>query len=215
MIHINLQHYLETPATIAGLINVYLAARTNIWNWLFGIITVTLYMLIFYQVKLYADMSLQLIFLTLQFYGWYQWLYGGNNHSELNVRKASLSIYLIATISTLILFGLIAFVLQHYTDSTTVYIDAFTTAMSLVAQWMMSKKWIENWWLWMLVDVISIKMYIFKHLYLTSGLYAVFFIICCMGYVTWRRQLINKEIPMIGVQAISDVNSYAPTNLLD
>lgn len=192
MIHINLQHNLEIPATIAGLINVYLAARTNIWNWLFGIITVTLYMLIFYQVKLYADMSLQFIFLILQFYGWYQWLYGGNNHSELSVQKASFSIYMLAMLLTFVLFSIIAFVLHRYTDSTTVIIDAFTTAMSLVAQWMMSKKWIENWWLWMLVDVISIKMYIFKHLYLTSGLYTVFFIICCMGYVTWRKQLINN-----------------------
>lgn len=209
MFHINLEHYLETPATIAGLINVYLAARTNIWNWLFGIITVTLYMFIFYQVKLYADMSLQLVFLILQFYGWYQWLYGGNNHSKLDVRKAALSIYIIASLATLILFVIIAFVLHRYTDSTTVMIDAFTTAMSLVAQWMMSKKWIENWWLWMLVDVILVKMYIFKGLYLTSGLYAVFFIICLMGYIAWLKQLRSVS----GVLDVKD--DLVAHNLLD
>ncbi len=200
MVHIDLQHYLEAPATIAGLINVYLAARANIWNWLFGIITVTLYMLIFYQVKLYADMSLQFIFLILQFYGCYQWLYGGKNHAELDVQRASYSIYLFALSLTLILFAFIAFILHTYTDSTTVIIDAITTAMSLVAQWMMSKKWVENWWLWILVDVISIKMYLFKLLYLTSGLYAVFFIICCMGYMTWRKQLMSSELNFVQVQ---------------
>jgi nicotinamide mononucleotide transporter len=182
-------HGLEMTAVIAGLLNVYLAARTSLWNWLFGIITVSLYVIIFFHAKLYADMLLQFIFLALQFYGWYQWLRGGAQHSALNVRSANVKIYAVALIATFILFVTISYLLKNYTDSTTVYIDAFTTALSLVAQWMMSKKWIENWLLWMLVDIISIRMYLVKHLYFTTGLYFLFFMICVMGYYTWRKSL--------------------------
>jgi nicotinamide mononucleotide transporter len=184
-------HNLEIVAALAGLINIYLAARANIWNWFFGIITTSLYLIIFFHVKLYADMSLQLIFLCLQFYGLHQWLYGGKMHGALSVTKASPTILLLAGGLTTILFISIAFILRTYTDSTTILIDAFTTALSLVAQWMMSKKWLENWWFWMLVDVISIKMYIVKSLYLTSVLYAIFFMLCVLGYFTWKNKLIR------------------------
>ena len=184
-------HTLEMMAVIFGLMNIYLAVRANVWNWFFGAITVSLYFVIFYYVKLYADMSLQLIFLILQFYGLYQWLYGGEHQRALSIRKATLSTYLTAMISTVCLFSIIATVLHAYTDSTTVAIDAFTTTLSLVAQWMMSKKWLEHWWLWMLVDIISIDMYIGKHLYFTAGLYTVFLFLCMFGYVTWRKQCMH------------------------
>lgn len=183
-------HYLEIPATLAGILNVYLAARTNIWNYLFGIIMVSLYMVIFFDAKLYADMCLQFIFFSLQFYGIYQWLHGGKNHTHLNITQANKKIWWIAVIATLLLFFSIAYVLARYTDSNSVYIDAFTTALSIVAQWMLSKKWLENWLLWIIVDIISIKMYIFKNLYLTAGLYLLFLIICCIGYYQWRKSLI-------------------------
>ena len=182
-------HGLEILATISGLLNIYLAARANIWNWLFGIITVSLYLVIFLNVKLYADMSLQLIFFSLQFYGLYEWLYGGVRHTALSITRATTAIFLIAFSATILLYLSISFILQHYTDSTTVSIDAFTTALSLVAQWMMSKKWLEHWLLWMLVDIISIDMYFNKSLYFTSGLYAIFFILCVLGYYTWKNQL--------------------------
>lgn len=180
---------LETPAVIFGLLNIYLAARANILNWLFGIFSICLYIVIFFQVKLYADMSLNVIFLLLQFYGWYEWLHGGEKRSELRVTHATKQVHGIAILATGILFVVVAYILQHYTDSTTVYFDSFTTALSLVAQWMMTRKWLENWWLWIVVDVISVKMYLIKHLYLTAGLYAVFLFLCVMGYFTWKKSL--------------------------
>lgn len=200
-----INHSLEMTAVIAGLLNVYLAARANIWNWLFGIITVSLYVIIFFHSKLYADMSLQFIFLALQFYGWYQWLRGGANHSALATRKADSKIYLIAFFATISFFLIISYILKNYTDSTTIYIDAFTTALSLVAQWMMSKKWIENWLLWMVVDIISIRMYLIKHLYFTTGLYTLFFLICVMGYYTWRKPLMKSQT-LFTNQSSSSIN---------
>ena len=192
MNHFSFTHTLEIPAVLTGFLNIYLAARANIWNWFFGILTISLYIFIFYHTKLYADASLYVLFLALQFYGAYEWLQGGKHHSPLLVSKADKIIYVIVLIATIILFFTIAYILRHYTDSTTVYIDAFTTAISLVAQWMMTKKWIENWWLWMLVDVVAIKMYFIKELYFSMGLYAVFFVICVIGYLTWKKLLNNN-----------------------
>lgn len=198
-----IQSHLELFATCAGLINVYLAARANIWNWLFGMVTVTLYMVIFFQVKLYCDMGLQVVFLLLQFYGLFQWLYGAGHDQPLQVNTANKKMYGLALILLIGLFVLFVFILKSYTDSTTVVIDALTTALSLVAQWMMCKKWLENWWLWMVVDLISIKMYLIKHLYLTSFLYAIFFIICCMGYVIWKRRMQNNILSTREVSLVS------------
>lgn len=195
------QHLLEILATLSGLLNIYLAVRTSLWNWFFGMITVSLYFIIFYQVKLYADMSLQCVFFLMQFYGLYQWLYGGRGHTALSVDRASLSDWINALFANAILFVNIAFILWRYTDSTTIYIDALTTALSLVAQWMMSKKWIENWWLWILVNIISINMYVIKGLYFTSGLYAIFIFLNVLGFRAWKLQLVHR--PLTETQSVS------------
>jgi len=189
MINYLLKHYLEITAVLTGLLNVFLAGRASLWNYFFGAISVSLYLFIFYQAKLYADMSLQLIFLNFQFYGWYQWRYGSASHHERAITRLPRIYWLGVITSTLLLYAVLAWVLDHYTDSTTVALDAFTTALSLVAQTMMSKKWLEHWWLWMLVDAIAIPMYLLKSLYLTAGLYSLFFLLCLMGYLRWRALL--------------------------
>ena len=187
MYHLNLEHYLEIPATIAGLLNVYLGARGNIWNWFFGVLTVTIYGVVFYQAQLYGDMSLQVVYLLFQFYGWYEWRYRNGESVALKITHMQKQLYYVIILMTLGLAALFIFLLSHYTDSTTPVIDAFTTVVSLVAQWMMCKKWIENWWLWIVVDVVSIYMYAYKHLYVTSGLYVIYLALCFVGYVLWNR----------------------------
>lgn len=182
-------HLLEIPAVIAGLINIYLAARLNIWNWLFGIITIILYIVIFFHAKLYANMTMFFIFLSLQFYGWYEWRSGKKKTDSLSVSRANKLDYLKAALAAIILFFSIAYLLRHYTDSNTVNLDAFTTTLGLVAQWMMIKKRLENWLLWIVADSVAIKMYFFKGLYLTVGLYSVFIVLCVSGYVIWSRSL--------------------------
>ena len=185
-------HILEIGVTLSGLLNLYLAARSNIWNWLFGIITVCLYLVIYYRVKLYADMSLQLIFLALQFNGLYTWLFGGNDSGKrLTTLTPHYARYLIVG-SIPALYFAIAYLLSHYTDSTTIAIDAFTTSLSLVAQWMFNKKWLENWLLWALTMAIATYMCLVKHLYLVSALNATFFIIDIIAYFNWRHEFKNR-----------------------
>lgn len=190
----NINMGLEAIATSACLLNVYLAARANIWNFFFGVIAVSLYALIFFQARLYADMCLQMIFLLAQCYGWYQWCYGGNHHTALSVRRADTLTHLITAAALGSLFFLIASILTHYTDSTTIYQDSFITASSLVAQWMMSKKYLENWYWWIGVNIISIDVYFNKHLYFTTILYIIFLYLCLSGYRIWRNTLIHTMI---------------------
>lgn len=190
---------------MSGLLNLYLAARSNIWNWLFGMLTVTIYLVIFYRVKLYADMSLQLVFLALQFHGLFSWLSKNSDRHMRAITHTPPYAYAVALISTPALFYAIAYLLSHYTDSTTVTIDAFTTALSLVAQWMFNKKWLENWLVWLLVMAISVEMYFAKHLYWVSGLNAIFFIIDIYAYFNWRSK-IQKNIEKIAVKTLIEIH---------
>lgn len=187
------QYYIEIPATLTAFTNIYLAARANIWNWLFGLFAVTLYAIIFYRTRLYGDMSLQAIYFYFQIYGWYQWRYGSEKHATLAVTRMPKKLYLTASVAMIALFGAFIFILSHYTNSTTPVIDAFTTSLSLISQWMMCRKWLENWALWILLDIVSIEMYWHKHLFLTAGLYGVFLILCCSGYRTWKNALQNSD----------------------
>ncbi len=181
-------HLLEVLAVSCCLVNIYLITRANVLNWLFGVVTVSLYFVIFLKAKLYADMSLQVVFLGLQFYGWYRWLFGSETHSTLAIRKAPPLYFAVSFVLAAVLFFLISFILTNYTDSTTIYQDAFITALSLAAQWLLSQKWLQHWLLWMVVDIVSIKVYLLKHLYFTSGLYAILLMLCIYGYYNWRKQ---------------------------
>lgn len=186
---LTLKTAIEVPATITAFANIYLAARANIWNWLFGIFAVILYGIIFYMTRLYGDMTLQVVYLFFQFYGFYQWKYGGEDASALSVSRMPLMQYFYLTGIFFVLFAGFYGVLSHYTNSNTPIIDAFTTALSLIAQWMMCRKWLENWWLWIFMDCMSLYMYMYKHLYLTTGLYAIFIVLCIMGCREWKKAI--------------------------
>lgn len=182
----------EIVAAIFGVISVFLSVRQNIWSWPTAIVNVGMYIVVFYRSKLYADTGLQVVYVVLNFYGWYQWLYGGKNRTELPVSRtgARLAAYLVGIggLSTLV----IGTVLSRNTDAALPYIDALTTSTSLVAQWMMTRKLLENWIVWVSVDVVYIGMYIYKDLRVTALLYAVFLILSVMGYLEWKRSLARE-----------------------
>lgn len=178
---------IESLGVALGLICVWLLVKENIWNWPTGIANNILYIYIFFGSGLYADMGLQGIYIAIAIYGWWNWLHGGRNHSELGVSEASpanLAGYAaMAAAATAILY----FVLHRYTPSTVPFTDGLTTALFLTAQYMMSRKVVENWWFWIVGDVLAIGLYVYKGLYQTAGLYTVFMILCAMGLREWRK----------------------------
>lgn len=184
---------IEAIAVLFGISCVWLTIRQNIWCWPTGLVQVVLYIYIFYDVKLYSDMILHMIYVVLQIYGWYHWLHGGKHHGVLSVstlsERARISWLLLAFAGT-VLWG---YMMHTYTDASIPYGDAFTTVTSLVAQWLMARKRLESWLFWIVVDIIAIGIYWYKDLMLTAGLYAVFLVLAIMGLFTWRKAMLSSQ----------------------
>ena len=180
---------LEIAAVVFTLANVWLAVKQNIWTWPTGIASVILYGIVFYQSRFYSNAGLQLVYLGLSIHGWYEWLHGGENKSELHVRRTTRRQWIGCTISAIVLTVAIFELLRLTTDATFPFWDALTTAISLVAQWMMNEKLLENWLGWLLVDIIYVPMFGFGGRVLTAGLYAVFCVMAVRGFVEWKRSI--------------------------
>lgn len=184
----------EVLAVIAGIISVYLSTREHIWSWPTALVNVALYFVVFFEAKLYADMGLQAVYFALSLYGWYEWLYGGENRTELRVSRTPRALGIRLAIIGVACAAVLGTLLARFTDAALPYVDSATTSTSLVAQWMMTRKILENWAVWVAVDVVYIAMFIFKRLYLTAGLYAVFLVLAVMGYVQWKRSLVARSL---------------------
>lgn len=177
----------EILAALFGIISVYLSTRENIWSWPTAIVNVGLYTLVFFEQRLYADMGLQVIYLALSIYGWYQWLYGGANHSALRVTRVTLRLLGLLVVIDLATWLLLSWMLRNYTNASLPRLDSFLTTTSLVAQWMMTRKILENWTCWILVDVVYVPMFIYKELYPTAVLYGIFLALAVLGHRDWKR----------------------------
>jgi nicotinamide mononucleotide transporter len=179
--------WLEPVGVATGIICVYLQIKENIWNWPIALINVSVYFVVFRESKLYADMGLQLIYFVLSLYGWYEWLYGGKNKTELKISRISLRMAVTLTAIGVVGVGVLGTIFARYTDAALPYVDSATATTSLIAQWMITRKVLENWLVWIAVNVVYVGMFIFKHLRPTAALYAVFFVLAVMGYLQWRR----------------------------
>jgi len=184
----------EVLAVVTGIISVYLSTRENIWSWPTALVNVALYFVVFYEAKLYADMGLQVVYFALSLYGWYEWLYGGENRTELHVSRTPQTLGLRLAIIGIACAAVLGTLLARFTDAALPYIDSATTSTSLVAQWMMTRKILENWAVWAAVDVVYIAMFVFKRLSLTAGLYSVFLVLAIMGYIQWKRSLAERSL---------------------
>jgi nicotinamide mononucleotide transporter len=179
----------ELIAAVTGAISVWLSVRQNIWSWPTAIVNVVLYAMVFWDAKLYADMGLQVIYAVLSIYGWYQWLYGGAGRTELRVTRTPPRLAAVLALIAAAGSALLGTGLRHATDAALPFMDSFLSSTSLVAQWMMTRKLLENWLVWIAVDVLYVGMFLFKGLYLTAGLYAVFLVLAVRGYLDWRRSM--------------------------
>jgi nicotinamide mononucleotide transporter len=179
--------WIEWVAAIAGVVSVFLSARENIWSWPTALVNVSLYFYIFFRAGLYSDMGLQVVYFALSLYGWYQWLYGGAQHTRLRVSRASPRVWIIATVVAVLFWTALSRYTATLPGVSLPYLDAGLTTTSLVAQWMMTRKILENWILWIIADVVYVPMFLFKGLYPTAAQYGVFLALAVMGFVNWRR----------------------------
>jgi len=177
---------LELFAAALGVIAVWLTVKQNPWCWPIGLVMVLLYSWIFFTVKLYSDMLLQVIYAGLQLYGWWQWTRPGQTLqgravSRLGGRAVAISLA-IGAFGSLLLGAAMA----HWTDAAQPWLDAALTGFSLVAQVWMAQKRVQCWALWIALDVIFVGLFVYKELYLTAALYGLFAIIAVQGWREWR-----------------------------
>lgn len=178
---------LEILATLFGLWSVWCYVRESIWAWPAGLINVLLFIVLFWKWGLYAETGLQVVFTGLQIYGWWQWLRGGEQHRGVVITRTSPRLW--SLLAGLAVVGIlpIGLALDRWTDSTVPWWDTIPVVLSLVAQWMISHKKLENWLVWIVVDLISVPLFAYKGLYLTSALYVVFLVLCCVGLRAWLK----------------------------
>jgi len=184
---------LEWTAALISALSVWLSTRQNVWSWPTAIVSVSLYFVVFRQARLYADMWLQAIYFSASIYGWWAWLYGGRQHTALVVSRTPWT-----WLATLLAAGTLGsaslgYYFATHTDAALPYLDSSLSAFSLVAQWQMTRKWIENWMLWIVLDVIYVGMFALKGLYPTAILYGVFLLLCVLGLRDWGRDLRQVE----------------------
>jgi nicotinamide mononucleotide transporter len=181
-------NWLEVFGIVTTLICVWLNIRQNIWGWFWAVVSSSVYGVVYFQSKLYSDMELQIVFIVLSVYGWYQWLFGGADKTELPASKMPVKYIPICIVVGLAFTGISGY-LHSQTDASLPYLDASLTAVSLIAQWMMARKYLENWLLWIAANLVYIGMYYTKDLYGTSILYALLLIMAIKGYFDWKKTM--------------------------
>lgn len=180
---------LEIVAVAFGVLSVWLSTRQHIASWPTALVNTALYLVIFQRAGIYANSGLQGVYFVLSCYGWWQWKYGGESRTGVVVTRTSPRLALILSAVAVSAALLLGAGLSRFTDATIPWLDAGTTAVSLVAQWMMTRKLLENWLIWIAVDVVYIGMYFSQGLRLTAGLYAAFLVLATLGYFSWRTSL--------------------------
>ena len=186
--------WLEWCGVITGILCVWLAAKNNILNWPIAIVSVLIYIIIFFESKLYADMGLQVYFLAMNGYGWYFWTKNKNNTAAATPVSTITRKEIILSILGIIAFtAILGYLLHRNTDAAFPFIDSFCTACSLIAQIFLARKVLQNWLIWIFVDIIYVGVYISKDLYATAIMYALYVYIAWVGYSEWKKAYTIQE----------------------
>ncbi|MCC6318049.1 MAG: nicotinamide mononucleotide transporter [Gemmatimonadaceae bacterium] len=185
---------LEAFAAAFGVIAVYLGARENILSWPTALVNVGLYAVVFFEARLYADMGLQVIYFVLSGYGWYQWKFGGARRTTLRVSRASARMWIALLAVNAIAWVALAAMLARHTNAVLPWLDSLLSTTSLCAQWLMTRKVLENWAIWIAVDLVYVPTFLSRGLYLTAALYAVFLVLAVVGWRTWKRGMTTEAL---------------------
>jgi nicotinamide mononucleotide transporter len=193
---------LEWIAVITGLMSVWFSMKENIWVYPTGIVSVLIYVYLAFQYKLYADMGVNFYYFVMSVYGWYFWIHPKSEDREqvrvtINNAKENLITVALLLGSFIILYT----VLTNFTDSNVPFWDATTTSFAIAGMWLMARKKLENWIAWIITDIISVPLYFYKGLVLTSFQFFIFTGLAFAGYLAWKKSLENQK----------DSNNLKPT----
>jgi nicotinamide mononucleotide transporter len=182
--------WLETFGFISGAWGVWLQVRENIWNWPIQLVSSGLYVVVFFNARLFSDAGLNALYVLLYVFGWYSWLRGGTDHSALVISRISLrQVLVLAAITAAATAGWTVFLTSIHDSAP--FLDALTTVLSLIALYLTGRKVFESWHLWIFVNLVYIGLYVYKQLDLTAVLYAIFAALSVAGLLNWRRLMLT------------------------
>lgn len=188
-----LTNWLELTGTLFSFVYLYLSVKQKAGLWIFGFLSAALYAIVFFQSGIYALMSIQFYYLVVSVYGWISWKKGKTaKENTFPVRRTEKKHALALGLFSLILIVLFYLTLKYLTDSTVPLLDAFTSALSVTATWMLARKRIEHWLIWIVVDSVSVGLYIYLNLYATAFLFSVFTIMAIVGYLQWKKDMLKQ-----------------------
>ena len=188
---------IEIIAVIISIIGVTLTIKRQMWCWFFNFIAFVLYAYIFYEYKLYGETILQFIFIVLNLYGFYHWRKGKVEEHTIRIEKSNAPTLVMQMVLASIAGLLFGLGLHYFTDASLPILDAQLAAFSLLATYWTTQKYIATWVLWVIVDIVYVGMFLYKSLYLTAGLYAVFIGLAILGWKQWNA--VKKQQQHVGM----------------
>ena len=183
---------LELTGAVIGLLYLFLEYKANIWLWPVGVLMNIVYVIIFYQSEIYGDMGIYIYYFFASIYGWYIWKKATNQTEKILILHTPIKYIWKLIVAFILIFFVIAFVLIQL-NSQVPYLDSLTTTLSILAMWMLAHKYIEQWLLWIVVNLVSIGLYSYKQLDITALLFIVYSIVPFFGYFKWRKIMAKQQ----------------------
>lgn len=182
-------HWLDIVTTVLGLAYILLEYKASVWMWLVGFMMQALGIMLYYQKGLYADCGMEFYYLAMTVYGYWKWVHGSSDKKELPIRHFPKKLILpwLGIIATVWL--VIYLILTNFTNSNVPVADSFTTALSIIGIWALAHKYLEQWFIWIVVDVVTCALYFYKDIPFKASLYALYVIIAIFGYRKWLKMM--------------------------
>ena len=187
-------HWLDITTTLLGLLYILFEYRASVWLWFVGFLMQALGIVLYYQKGLYADCSMEFYYLSMTVYGYWKWVHGSAEKKELPITRFPRKLIIPWLVLILAVWGIIYWLLITFTNSNVPAADSFTTALSIVGIWALAHKYLEQWFIWIAVDVVTCVLYFYKDIPFKAGLYALYVIIAIFGYKKWKRMTDNRPI---------------------
>ena len=188
-------HWLDIVTTVLGLAYILLEYKASIWMWAVGFAMQALGIVLYYQKGLYADCGMEFYYLAMTVYGYWKWIHGSASKEALPIRHFPRRLVLPWFLLIATVWGIIYWLLVTFTNSNVPLADSFTTALSIVGIWALAHKYLEQWFIWIAVDVVTCALYFYKDIPFKASLYAVYVVIAVFGYIKWRRMMQASTAP--------------------
>ena len=184
---------IEGLAVSTGLASVWFSVKERIWVYPIGLISVSIYVYLSFIYGIYADMGINIYYVFMSIYGWYRWLQPSESGAAKEITRNSGKEWLLSIVLLLLSWVILFVILQRFTDSEIPLWDSLTTSLAIVGMWLMAEKKVEHWLFWIATDLLSIPLYYYKNLLLTSGQFFVFTILAVIGWLQWNKSLSNRN----------------------